>query len=122
MLILPRKETARVVTSSSVLPPKEVTERIDSRRTMGDYGLQEDNKDAESSSKESPKSPTELVLNLKWLLITYASTSKQHPSQASSSKFGKEKSKSSKKRTKSKKPKEKKIATQRAIDSLGEYY
>ncbi|KAL0904044.1 hypothetical protein M5K25_026116 [Dendrobium thyrsiflorum] len=49
-----------------------------------------------------------------------ASTSKQHLSQASSSKHGK--SKFFKKKTKLKKPKEKKTVTQKVIDSLDEYY
>lgn len=52
--------------------------------------------------------------------MTRASTSKQFPNQASTSESGKVKP--SKKKTKLKKPKEKKTATQRAIDSLDEYY
>ncbi|KAL0922730.1 hypothetical protein M5K25_006742 [Dendrobium thyrsiflorum] len=66
------------------------------------------------------KSPTEPVLNLKGLPNVQASTSKQHLSQASSSKPGK--SKFFKKKTKLKKPKEKKTVTQKVIDSLDEYY
>ncbi|KAL0927767.1 hypothetical protein M5K25_001975 [Dendrobium thyrsiflorum] len=66
------------------------------------------------------KSPTEPVLNLKGLPDVQASTSKQHLNQASSSKPGK--SKFFKKKTKLKKPKEKKIVTQKVIDSLDEYY
>ncbi|KAL0922622.1 hypothetical protein M5K25_006622 [Dendrobium thyrsiflorum] len=68
------------------------------------------------------KSPTEPVLNLKWLSVPHASTSKQQPGQTSSSKSDKKKSKSVKKKTKIKKPKEKKTTTQRVIDSLGEYH
>ncbi|KAL0908727.1 hypothetical protein M5K25_023234 [Dendrobium thyrsiflorum] len=68
------------------------------------------------------KSPTEPVLNLKWLPVPHASTSKQQPGQASSSKSDKKKSKSGKKKTKIKKSKEKKTTTQRVIDSLGEYH
>ncbi|KAL0915747.1 hypothetical protein M5K25_013200 [Dendrobium thyrsiflorum] len=64
------------------------------------------------------KSPTEPVLNLKGLPKVQASTSKQHLSQASSSKPKKVK----KKKTKLKKPKEKKTVTQKVIDSLDEYY
>ncbi|KAL0908841.1 hypothetical protein M5K25_023350 [Dendrobium thyrsiflorum] len=66
------------------------------------------------------KSPTEPVLNLKGLPKGQVSSSEQRPSQASSSKP--KKVKSSKKKTKLKKPKEKKIGTQRVIDSLDEYY
>ncbi|KAL0905963.1 hypothetical protein M5K25_024416 [Dendrobium thyrsiflorum] len=66
------------------------------------------------------KSPTEPVLNLKRLPKVQASTSKQHLSQASSSKPGKPKF--FKKKTKLKKPKEKKTTTQRVIDNLDEYY
>ncbi|KAL0925148.1 hypothetical protein M5K25_003458 [Dendrobium thyrsiflorum] len=66
------------------------------------------------------KSPTEPVLNLKGLPNVQASTSKQHLSQASSSKPGKPKF--FKKKTKLKKPKEKKTVTQKVIDSLDEYY
>ncbi|KAL0925322.1 hypothetical protein M5K25_003643 [Dendrobium thyrsiflorum] len=65
------------------------------------------------------KSPIEPVLNLKELPKVHASTSKESPSQASSSKLGKVKS--FKKKTKLKKLKEKKNATQRIIDSLDEY-
>ncbi|KAL0922852.1 hypothetical protein M5K25_006879 [Dendrobium thyrsiflorum] len=68
------------------------------------------------------KSPTEPVLNLEWLPMLHASTSKQQPGQASSSKSNKKKSKSAKKKAKIKKPKEKKTTTQRVIDSLGEYH
>ncbi|PKU60318.1 hypothetical protein MA16_Dca026065 [Dendrobium catenatum] len=46
----------------------------------------------------------------------------QQPGQASSFKSSKAKPKSSKKKAKLKKPMEKKTATQKAIDSLGEYY
>ncbi|KAL0920008.1 hypothetical protein M5K25_009108 [Dendrobium thyrsiflorum] len=66
------------------------------------------------------KSPTEPMLNLKGLPNVQASTSKQHLSQASSSKPGKPKF--FKKKTKLKKPKEKKTVTQKVIDSLEEYY
>ncbi|KAL0907825.1 hypothetical protein M5K25_022266 [Dendrobium thyrsiflorum] len=66
------------------------------------------------------KSPTEPVLDLKALPIAQTSTFKQRPNQAGSSKPGKEKS--SKRKTKLKKFKEKMTATQRAIDSLDEYY
>ncbi|KAL0907940.1 hypothetical protein M5K25_022397 [Dendrobium thyrsiflorum] len=66
------------------------------------------------------KSPIEPVLNLKGLPKVQASTSKQHLSQASSSKPGKPKF--FKKKTKMKKPKEKKTVTQKVIDSLDEYY
>ncbi|KAL0928756.1 hypothetical protein M5K25_000677 [Dendrobium thyrsiflorum] len=68
------------------------------------------------------KSPTEPVLNLKWLPVLHASTSKQQPGQTSSSKSDKKKSKSGQKKTKIKKSKEKKTTTQRVIDSLGEYH
>ncbi|KAL0920049.1 hypothetical protein M5K25_009156 [Dendrobium thyrsiflorum] len=66
------------------------------------------------------KSPTEPLLNLKGLPKVQASTSKQHLSQASSSKPGKPKF--FKKKTKLKKPKKKKTITQKVIDSLDEYY
>ncbi|KAL0919264.1 hypothetical protein M5K25_011349 [Dendrobium thyrsiflorum] len=66
------------------------------------------------------KSPTEPVLSLKELSKVHASISKQHLSQASSSKPGKPKF--LKKKTKLKKPKEKKTVTQKVIDSLDEYY
>ncbi|KAL0910155.1 hypothetical protein M5K25_021099 [Dendrobium thyrsiflorum] len=66
------------------------------------------------------KSPTEPVFNLKGLPKVQASTSKQHLSQASSSKPGKPKF--FKKKTKLKKPREKKTVTQKVIDSLDEYY
>ncbi|KAL0918678.1 hypothetical protein M5K25_010701 [Dendrobium thyrsiflorum] len=68
------------------------------------------------------KSPTEPVLNLKLLPVPHASTSKQQLGQANSSKSEKTKSKSAKKKAKIKKPKKKKTATQRVIDSLGEYH
>ncbi|KAL0923388.1 hypothetical protein M5K25_007442 [Dendrobium thyrsiflorum] len=68
------------------------------------------------------KSPTEPVLNLERLPVLHASTSKQQPGQTSSSKSDKKKSKSAKKKAKIKKPKKKKTATQRVIDSLGEYH
>ncbi|KAL0914372.1 hypothetical protein M5K25_014716 [Dendrobium thyrsiflorum] len=70
----------------------------------------------------SEPSPTEPVLNLEWLPVLHASTFKQQPGQASSSRPDKTKSKSAKKKAKIKKPKEKKTATQRVIDSLGEYH
>ncbi|KAL0927561.1 hypothetical protein M5K25_001743 [Dendrobium thyrsiflorum] len=57
-----------------------------------------------------------------WFPMPHTSTSKHQPGQTSTSKSGKTKLKSCKKKAKIKKPKEKKTSTQRAIDSLGEYY
>ncbi|KAL0913885.1 hypothetical protein M5K25_017377 [Dendrobium thyrsiflorum] len=121
----PRKESTRVVTSSSVPP-------IDDRKN-DKKPVQEEKWETAVSKKTAKmlkqlegvpgvkwKSPTEPVLNLKGLPNVQASTSKQHLSQASSSKHGK--SKFFKKKTKLKKPKEKKTVTQKVIDSLDEYY
>ncbi|KAL0922846.1 hypothetical protein M5K25_006873 [Dendrobium thyrsiflorum] len=66
------------------------------------------------------ESPIEPVLDIKGLPKVQASVPKQHPGQASSSKFSKVKS--TKKKTKLKKPNEKKTVTQRVIDNLEEYY
>ncbi|KAL0906071.1 hypothetical protein M5K25_024533 [Dendrobium thyrsiflorum] len=101
----PRKESTRVVTSSSVPPDDE---------------RKDDKKPLEGVPGVKWKSPTEPVLNLKELSKVQTSSFKQHPNQASSSKP--KKIKSSKKKTKLKKPKEKKTITQRIIDSLDEYY
>ncbi|KAL0926696.1 hypothetical protein M5K25_002940 [Dendrobium thyrsiflorum] len=119
------KESTRVVTSSSV-PPDD--ERKDDKKLV-----QEEQWETAVSKKTTKmlrqlegvpgvkwKSPTESVLNLKGLSKVPASSSKQCPNQASSSKP--KKVKSSKKKTKLKKPKEKKTTTQRVIDSLDEYY
>ncbi|KAL0924072.1 hypothetical protein M5K25_004877 [Dendrobium thyrsiflorum] len=120
------KESTRVVTSSSVPPPKEVIkeksiqgeqwETVVSKKTIKML------KQLEGVPGVKWKSPIEPVLNLKWLPVPHAPTSKQQPGQASSSKSDKKKAKSAKKKAKIKKPKEKKTATQRVIDSLGEYY
>ncbi|KAL0906533.1 hypothetical protein M5K25_025034 [Dendrobium thyrsiflorum] len=120
------KESTRVVTSSSVPPPKEAIkeksiqggqwETVVSKKTTKML------KQLEGVPGVKWKSPTEPVLNLKWLPVPHASTSKQQPGQASSSKSDKKKAKSAKKKAKIKKPKEKKTATQRVIDSLGEYH
>ncbi|KAL0913308.1 hypothetical protein M5K25_016759 [Dendrobium thyrsiflorum] len=120
-----RQESTRVVTSSSVPP-------IDDRKN-DKKPVQEEKWETAVSKKTAKmlkqlegvpgvkwKSPTEPVLNLKGLSNVQASTSKQHLSQASSSKPGK--SKFFKKKTKLKKPKEKKTVTQKVIDSLDEYY
>ncbi|KAL0908894.1 hypothetical protein M5K25_023406 [Dendrobium thyrsiflorum] len=119
-------ESTRVVTSSSVPQPKEVTkeksiqgeqwETVVSKKTTKML------KQLEGVPGVKWKSPTEPVLNLEWLPVLHASTSKQQPGQASSSKSDKKKPKSAKKKAKIKKPKKKKTATQRAIDSLGEYH
>ncbi|KAL0917553.1 hypothetical protein M5K25_012620 [Dendrobium thyrsiflorum] len=121
----PRKESTRVVTSSSI-PPDD--ERKDDKKPV-----QEEKWETAISKKTTKmlkqlegvlsvkwKSPTEPVLNLKGLPNVQASTSKQHLSQASSSKP--KKPKFFKKKTKLKKPKEKKTVTQKVIDSLDEYY
>ncbi|KAL0910275.1 hypothetical protein M5K25_021240 [Dendrobium thyrsiflorum] len=119
-------ESTRVVTSSSVPPPKEAIkensiqgeqwETVVSKKTTKML------KQLEGVPGVKWKSPTEPVLNLKLLPVPHASTSKQQPGQASSSKSDKKKSKSAKKKAKIKKPKEKKTATQRVIDNLGEYH
>ncbi|KAL0904660.1 hypothetical protein M5K25_026789 [Dendrobium thyrsiflorum] len=119
-------ESTRVVTSSSVPPPKEAIkvksiqeeqwETVVSKKTTKML------KQLEGVLGVKWKSPTEPVLNLKWLPVPHASTSKQQPGQTSSSKSDKKKSKSGKKKTKIKKSKEKKTTTQRVIDSLGEYH
>ncbi|KAL0912819.1 hypothetical protein M5K25_016228 [Dendrobium thyrsiflorum] len=121
-----KAESTRVVTSSSVPPPKEV---------IKEESIQEEQWETVVSKKTTKmlkqlegvpgvkwKSPTEPVLNLKWLPVPHASTSKQQPGQTSSSKSDKKKAKSVKKKAKIKKPKKKKTATQRVIDSLGEYH
>ncbi|KAL0907644.1 hypothetical protein M5K25_022064 [Dendrobium thyrsiflorum] len=121
----PRKESTRVVTSSSVPP-------IDDRKNDKKL-IQEEQWETAVSKKTTKmlkqlegvpgvkwKSPTEPVLNLKRLPKVQASTSKQHLSQASPSKP--RKPKFFKKKTKLKKPKEKKTVTQKVIDSLDEYY
>ncbi|KAL0911960.1 hypothetical protein M5K25_017899 [Dendrobium thyrsiflorum] len=119
------KESTRVVTSSSIPPYDEIK---DDKKPV-----QEEKWETAVSKKTTKmlkqlegvpgvkwKSPTEPVLNLKGLPNVQASTSKQHLSQASSSKPGK--SKFFKKKTKLRKPKEKKTVTQKVIDSLYEYY
>ncbi|KAL0903763.1 hypothetical protein M5K25_028165 [Dendrobium thyrsiflorum] len=121
----PRKESTRVVTSSSVPP-------IDDRKN-DKKPVQEEKWETAVSKKTAKmlkqlegvpgvkwKSPTEPVFNLKGLPKVQTSTSKQHLSQASSSKPGKPKF--FKKKTKLKKPREKKTVTQKVIDSLDEYY
>ncbi|KAL0913152.1 hypothetical protein M5K25_016588 [Dendrobium thyrsiflorum] len=120
------KESTRVVTSSSVPPPKEA---IKEKSIQGEQWETVVSKKTTKMLKQLEgvpgvkwKSPTEPVLNLKWLPVPHASTFKQQPSQASSSKYDKKKAKSAKKKAKIKKPKEKKTATQRVIDSLGEYH
>ncbi|KAL0906669.1 hypothetical protein M5K25_025182 [Dendrobium thyrsiflorum] len=120
------KESTRVVTSSSVPPPKEAIkensiqgeqwETVVSKKTTKML------KQLEGVPGVKWKSPTEPVLNLKLLPVPHASTSKQQLGQANSSKSEKTKSKSAKKKAKIKKPKKKKTATQRVIDSLGEYH
>ncbi|KAL0912383.1 hypothetical protein M5K25_018350 [Dendrobium thyrsiflorum] len=120
-----KQESTRVVTSSAVPP---IDDRKNDKKTV-----QEEKWETAVSKKTAKmlkqlegvpgvkwKSPTEPVLNLKRLPNVQASTSKQHLSQASSSKPGK--SKFFKKKTKLKKPKEKKTVTQKVIDSLDEYY
>ncbi|KAL0919607.1 hypothetical protein M5K25_011713 [Dendrobium thyrsiflorum] len=120
-----QKESTRVVTSSAV-PPDD--ERKDDKKPV-----QEEQWETAVSKKTTKmlkqlkgvpgvkwKSPTEPMLNLKELPKVQASSSKQHPNQANSSKP--KKVKSSKKKTKLKKPKEKKTITQKVIDSLDEYY
>ncbi|KAL0915746.1 hypothetical protein M5K25_013199 [Dendrobium thyrsiflorum] len=126
VLIHPRKESTRVVTSSSVPPPKEA---IKEKSIQGEQWETVVSKKTTKMLKQLEgvpgvkwKSPTEPVLNLKWLPMPHASTYKQQPGQASSSKSDKKKSKSAKKKAKIKKPKKKKTATQRVIDSLGEYH
>ncbi|KAL0923802.1 hypothetical protein M5K25_004577 [Dendrobium thyrsiflorum] len=121
----PRKESTRVVTSSSVPP--------DDKRKDDKKPVQEGQWETAVSKKTTKmlkqlegvpgvkwKSPTEPVLNLKGLPKVQASSSKQRLNQAGSSKP--KKVKSSKKKTKLKEPKEKKTITQRVIDSLDEYY
>ncbi|KAL0911129.1 hypothetical protein M5K25_019245 [Dendrobium thyrsiflorum] len=126
VLIHPRKESTRVVTSSFVPPPKEA---IKEKSIQGEQWETVVSKKTIKMLKQLGgvpgvkwKSPTEPVLNLEWLPVPRASSSKQQPGQASSSKFDKKKSKSAKKKAKIKKPKEKKTATQRVIDSLSEYH
>ncbi|KAL0927954.1 hypothetical protein M5K25_002182 [Dendrobium thyrsiflorum] len=126
VLIHPRKESTRMVTSSSVPPSKEA---IKEKSIQGEQWETVVSKKTTKMLKQLEgvpgvkwKSPTEPVLNLKLLPVPHASTSKQQPVQASSSKSDKKKAKSVKKKTKIKKPKEKKTATQRVIDSLGEYH
>ncbi|KAL0910899.1 hypothetical protein M5K25_018995 [Dendrobium thyrsiflorum] len=121
----PRNESTRVVTSSSV--------PLDDERKDDKKPVQEEQWEIAVSKKTIKmlkqlegvpsvkwKSPTEPVLNMKGLPKIHASTSKQHLSQASSSKPGKPKF--FKNKTKLKKPKEKKTVTQNVIDSLDEYY
>ncbi|KAL0910790.1 hypothetical protein M5K25_018878 [Dendrobium thyrsiflorum] len=121
----PRKESTRVVTSSSVPPiddKKNDKEPVQEKKweTAVSKKTAKMLKQLEGVPGVKWKSPTEPVLNLKGLPNVQASTSKQHLSQASSSKPGK--SKFFKKKTKLKKPKEKKTVTQKVIDSLDEYY
>ncbi|KAL0910728.1 hypothetical protein M5K25_018811 [Dendrobium thyrsiflorum] len=121
----PRKESTRVVTSSSVPP---VDERKNDKKPV-----QEEQWETAISKKTTKmlkqlkgvpgmkwKSPTEPMLNLKGLPKVQTSISKQHLSQASS--LNSAKVKSAKRKTKLKKPREKKTATQRVIDRLDEYY
>ncbi|KAL0922657.1 hypothetical protein M5K25_006659 [Dendrobium thyrsiflorum] len=110
--ITTRQPTPQNIASTS--EPEEQWETAVSKKTAKML------KQLEGVSGVKWKSPTELVLNLKGLPKVHASTSKQHLSQASSSKPGKVKS--SKRKTKLKKPKEKKTTTQRVFDSLDEYY
>ncbi|KAI0502673.1 hypothetical protein KFK09_017630 [Dendrobium nobile] len=121
----PKKESARVVTSSSV---PLVEERRKEKKPV-----QEEQWETAVSKKTAKmlkqlegvpgvkwKSPVEPMISLKALPVVRPSTSKQFSNQVGSSKTGKKKS--SKKKTKLKKPKEKMTATQRVIDSLNEYY
>ncbi|KAL0907840.1 hypothetical protein M5K25_022283 [Dendrobium thyrsiflorum] len=125
VLTHPKIESTRIVMSSSVPPvderkhrkkpiQKEQWEAAVSKKTIKML------KQLEEVSGVKWKSPTEPVLDLKGLPKVQASISKQHPGQASSSKFGM--IKSSKRKTKLKNLKEKKTTTQRVIDSLDEYY
>ncbi|KAL0907670.1 hypothetical protein M5K25_022093 [Dendrobium thyrsiflorum] len=125
VLAHPRKESTRVVTSSSIPPTRE--ERTEKKQTQGEQWETAISKKTTKMLKQLEgvpgvkwKSPTEPVLDLKALPIAQTSTFKQRPNQAGSSKSGKEKS--SKRKTKLKKFKEKRTATQRAIDCLDEYY
>ncbi|KAL0923583.1 hypothetical protein M5K25_007644 [Dendrobium thyrsiflorum] len=125
VLAHPRKESTRVVTSSSIPPIEE--ERTEKKQTQKEQWAIAISKKTTKMLKQLEgvpcvkwKSPTEPVLDLKALPISQTSTFKQRPNQAGSSKPGKEKS--SKRKTKLKKFKEKMTATQRAIDSLDEYY
>ncbi|KAL0907190.1 hypothetical protein M5K25_025739 [Dendrobium thyrsiflorum] len=119
------RESTRVVTSSSIPQTKE--ERTEKKQTQGEQWETAISKKTIKMLKQLEgvpgvkwKSPTEPVLDLKALPLAQTSTFKQRPNQAGSSKSGKEKS--PKRKTKLKKLKEKMTATQRAIDSLDEYY
>ncbi|KAL0906673.1 hypothetical protein M5K25_025186 [Dendrobium thyrsiflorum] len=125
VLAHPRKESTRVVTSSSIPPTEE--ERTEKKQTQGEQWETAISKKTTKMLKQLEgvpgvkwKSPTEPVLDLKALPLAQTSTFKQRPNQAGSSKSGKEKS--PKRKTKLKKFKEKMTATQRAIDCLDEYY
>ncbi|KAL0923387.1 hypothetical protein M5K25_007441 [Dendrobium thyrsiflorum] len=124
VLAHPRKESTRVVTSSSIPPIEE--ERTEKQTQKEQWAIAISKKTTKMLKQLEGvpcvkwKSPTEPVLDLKALPIAQTSTFKQRPNQAGSSKPGKEKS--SKRKTKLKKFKEKMTATQRAIDSLDEYY
>ncbi|KAL0918906.1 hypothetical protein M5K25_010953 [Dendrobium thyrsiflorum] len=121
----PRKESTRVVTSSSVPP---VDERRNDKKPVHEEQWEiavskktkKMLKQLEGVSGVKWKSPTEPVLNLKGLPKVEASISEQHLSQTSSSKPGK--SKFFKKKIKLKKSREKKTVTQKVINSLDEYY
>ncbi|KAL0910853.1 hypothetical protein M5K25_018949 [Dendrobium thyrsiflorum] len=118
-------ESTRVVTSSSIPPTEEG--RAEKKQTQEEQWEIVISKKTTKMLKQLEgvpgvkwKSPTEPVLDLKALPLAQASTFKQRPNQAGSSKSGKEKS--PKRKTKLKKFKEKRTATQRAIDCLDEYY
>ncbi|KAL0903776.1 hypothetical protein M5K25_028179 [Dendrobium thyrsiflorum] len=119
------RQTVKAVTSSSVPPIDDI--KNDKKPVQEEKWETAVSKKTAKMLKQLEgvpgvkwKSPTEPVLNLKGLPNVHASTSKQHLSQASSSKLGKPKF--FKKKTKLKKPKEKKTVTQKVIDSLDEYY
>ncbi|KAL0911011.1 hypothetical protein M5K25_019110 [Dendrobium thyrsiflorum] len=119
------RESTRVVTSSSIPPTQEGrTEKKQTQKEQWETAISKKTtkmlKQLEGVPGVKWKSPTEPVLDLKALPLAQTSTFKQRPNQAGSSKSGKEKS--PKRKTKLKKLKEKMTATQRAIDSLDEYY
>ncbi|KAL0905669.1 hypothetical protein M5K25_024106 [Dendrobium thyrsiflorum] len=125
VLAHPRKESTRVVTSSSIPPTEEGrTEKKQTQKEQWAIAVSKKTtkmlKQLEGVPGVKWKSPTEPVLDLKALPIAQTSTFKQRPNQAGSSKSGKEKP--SKRKTKLKKFKEKMTSTQRAIDCLDEYY
>ncbi|KAL0925887.1 hypothetical protein M5K25_004261 [Dendrobium thyrsiflorum] len=125
VLTHPRKESTRVVTSSSVpLVDEKKSKTKPIREEQWEIAVSKKTvkmlKQLDGVPGVKWKSPIESVLNLKGLPKVQISAFTQRRDQASFSKP--DKIKSSKRKIRLKKPREEKNATQRVIDSLDKYY